>query len=107
MCERREVRRGRGCGVGERRRCESGERRGRASEGGARRDEAGESEGGTWGGISSERLSKISGLFLGGRAERTRPSRSAGLTAVVKVFSHLTRIRKAGGSVSFTWQANV
>ena len=91
MCERREVRRGRGCGVGERRRCESGERRGRASEGGARRDEAGESEGG----ISSERLSKISGLFLGGRAGRTRPSRSAGLTAVVKVFSHLTRIRKA------------
>ena len=39
-------------------RCEGGEWRGRA---GARRDEAGESEGG----ISSERLLKISGLIHG------------------------------------------
>ena len=57
--------------------------------GGARRYEAGESEGG----ISSERLSKISGLLWRGELG-ARPSRSAGLTAVVKLCSHLTRIRK-------------
>ena len=40
-----------------------------------------------------KRLSKIS---LSERGERgARPSRSAGLAAVVKLFSHLTRIRKA------------
>ena len=47
-------------------RCESGEWRGRAGAGRARRDEAGESEGG----ISTERLLKISGfrfLKLGGK----------------------------------------
>ena len=42
-------------------RCEGGEWRGRAGAGGARRDEAGESEGG----ISTERLSNISGLTHG------------------------------------------
>ena len=58
-----------------------------------RRDEAGESEGG----ISYERLSKISGLSERGELG-ARSSRSAGLTAVVKLYSHLTRIRKVRGS---------
>ena len=49
----------------------------------ARRDEAGESEGG----ISSERLSKISGLSERGELG-ARSSRSAGLTAVVKSCTH-------------------
>ena len=47
-----------------------------------RRDEAGESEGG----ISYERLSKISGLLWRGELG-ARPSRSAGLRAVVKLCS--------------------
>ena len=47
-----------------------------------RADEAGESEGG----ISSERLSKISGLLWRGELG-ARPSCSAGLTAVVKLCS--------------------
>ena len=62
-----------------------------------RRDEAGESEGG----ISYERLSKISGLVERGELG-ARSSRSAGLAAVVKLFSHLSRIRQVRERVLFS-----
>ena len=52
------------------------------------RREAGESEGG----ISSERLPNISGLSMRGELG-ARPPRSAGLAAVVKLVSYLTRVR--------------